>query len=211
MTYYIYESSQDTQSTFVPTQSVQTIMNEVNDVDNNKIDLTYEVKLAEQAAQGSKEAFSELYGRYKNKLYRYALYKLCDPQDAEDAVSECVLAAWQGMSGLRSPEAFGAWMFRILSNCCAAHLRNTVSLRENMRELYEAGREPSGSGHTHTETTLELMDALSHLSAEDREIVLLAVVAGLTSREISDITALKPGSVRSRLSRSLSKMRQELS
>ena len=61
------------------------------------IDMTKEIKLAEQARSGSKEAFCELYGMYKDRLYRYALYRLGDPDDAEDAVSECVLAAWQGI------------------------------------------------------------------------------------------------------------------
>ena len=45
-------------------------------------------KLVNEAIAGSKEAFCSLYGQYKDKLYRYALYKLRDPDDAEDAVSE---------------------------------------------------------------------------------------------------------------------------
>ena len=45
-------------------------------------------KLVNEAISGSKEAFCTLYGQYKDKLYRYALYKLGDPDDAEDAVSE---------------------------------------------------------------------------------------------------------------------------
>ena len=66
-------------------------------MDSKYLDLTHEIKAAEAAAAGSKEAFCELYGKYRDKLYRYALYRLGDPSDAEDAVSECVLAAWQGL------------------------------------------------------------------------------------------------------------------
>ena len=59
-------------------------------------------KLIKEAIAGSKEAFCSLYGKYKDRLYRYALYRLNDPTEAEDAVSECVLAAWQSIGSLRS-------------------------------------------------------------------------------------------------------------
>lgn len=185
-------------------------MNEVNKVEKNSIDLTYELKLAEEARTGSKEAFCELYGRYKDKLYRYALYRLGSPQDAEDAVSECVLAAWQGVPQLKRADAFGAWIFRILHNCCVRQIRESISLRENMQNIYDAGPGASDSG-TAAQSSAELKEALTCLNAEDREIVLLSIVGGLTSREISEITGLRPGSVRSRLSRSLARMREQLS
>lgn len=178
-------------------------------MEKNNIDLTYELKLAEQAKSGSKEAFCELYSGYKDKLYRYALYRLGDPQDAEDAVSDCVLAAWQGIPRLRNAEAFGGWIFRILHNCCVRQIKAASGLRENLQHIYEAG--PASSGAGNIQAAAELREALGILSEEDREIVLLSVIGGLTSKEISDITDLKPGSVRSRLSRSLAKMREHLS
>ena len=105
-------------------------------MDSRYTDLTNEIKAAEAAAAGSKEAFCELYGKYRDRLYRYALYRLGDPSDAEDAVSECVLAAWQGLPGLRKPEAFGSWIFRILHACCAKRIKDSVRLRENMQRIY---------------------------------------------------------------------------
>lgn len=183
---------------------------EVTEVEKNNTDLTYEIQLAAEARAGSKEAFCKLYGIYKDKLYRYALYRLGCPQDAEDAVSECVLAAWKGIPQLKSAEAFGAWIFRILHNCCVRQIRESVSLRENMQNIYEAGSVTADNGSA-AQSSAELKEALDCLGAEDREIVLLSVVGGLTSREISDITGLRPGSVRSRLSRSLARMREQLS
>ena len=52
---------------------------------------------------------------------------------------------------------------------------------------------------------------LSQLKEEEREIVLLSAAAGLTSSEIAGITGMTPGAVRSKLSRSLAKMREYLS
>ena len=175
---------------------------------NNNIDHTYEIKLAGKARDGNMEAFCELYGMYKDKLYRFALYRLGDPDDAEDAVSECVLAAWQSISSLRSTDAFGSWIFSILRNCCVRYIRRAVGLRENMEKLYEAGRSSDDAGPS---ASVELAEALAQLSDEEREIVILSAAAGLTSAEISGITGLTPGSVRSKLSRSLAKMREYLS
>ena len=165
-------------------------------------------KLISEAISGSREAFCGLYGLYKDRLYRYALYRLGSPEDAEDAVSECVLQAWKGITGLRDPKAFVTWMFRILSACCAKRIREMVSLRDNIERIYSEG--PQAASAASVITAVELSEALGRLTAEEREIVLLSSVAGLKSSEISEITGLSAGSVRSKLSRSLAKMREFL-
>ena len=165
-------------------------------------------KLINEAIAGSKEAFCSLYGEYKDRLYRYALYRLGDPTDAEDAVSDCVLAAWQGIGNLRSGKAFGSWIFRILSNCCASRIKEMIGTRENLERLYDAG---TGSISAPPSLSMELAEALAQLGDDDRDIVLLSVIGGLNSTEIASLTDLAPGSVRSKLSRSLAKMREFLS
>ena len=166
-------------------------------------------KLVQEAIAGSKEAFCSLYGEYKDRLYRYALYRLGDPADAEDAVSECVLAAWQRIGSLRSADAFGSWIFRILSNCCASHIKEIISRRENLEKIYSESS--SGKASAPPSLSVELNEALGQLSDEERNIVLLSIVGGLSSPEISSLTGLTAGSVRSKLSRSLAKMREFLS
>ena len=168
-------------------------------------------RLVNEAISGSKEAFCALYGQYKDKLYRYALYKLRDPDDAEDAVSECVLAAWKSIGSLRSAEAFSSWIFRILSNCCASHIRALVAMRDNIERVYNEGPGSAGSISVPSFLSIELAEALSQLKDEERDVVLLSIIGGLNSNEIADLTGLSPGGVRSKLSRSLAKMREFLS
>ena len=165
-------------------------------------------KLINEAIAGSKEAFCSLYGQYKDRLYRYALYRLGDPTEAEDAVSECVLAAWQGIGNLRSGKAFGSWIFRILSNCCAAKIKEMIGTRENLERIYDAG---AGNISVPPSLSAELAEALALLRDDERDIVLLSIIGGLSSAEIASLTDLAPGSVRSKLSRSLAKMREFLS
>ena len=165
-------------------------------------------KLINEAIAGSKEAFCSLYGEYKDRLYRYALYRLGDPTDAEDAVSDCVLAAWQSIGSLRSGKAFGSWIFRILSNCCASKIKEMISTRENLERIYNAG---PGNITVPPSLSAELAEALDQLRDDERDIVLLSTIGGLSSTEIASMTDLAPGSVRSKLSRSLAKMREFLS
>ena len=165
-------------------------------------------KLINEAIAGSKEAFCSLYGKYKDKLYRYALYRLNDPTEAEDAVSECVLAAWQSIGSLRSEKAFGSWIFRILSNCCASRIKEMIGVRENLERIYNSGAVRVSAPSS---LSIELSEALSQLREEERNIVLLSIIGGLSSTEIAAFTGLAPGSVRSKLSRSLAKMREFLS
>ena len=169
--------------------------------------------LASQAAGGSKESFCSLYGLYKDKLYRYAVYRLGDPHEAEDAVSECVLAAWQRIGQLRKPDAFGAWIFRILHNVCAGYIAGSIRHRDSLQSIYESDADSSSAASwqgSQTQLSIELQDALAQLTDDERTAVLLSVIGGLNSNEISRITGAAPGSVRSRLSRGLAKMRAYL-
>ncbi len=86
-------------------------------------------------------------------------------------------------------------------------IRREVTAREG---LEAAGRSMQTSHASSAEMQVELVDVLSRLSDEEREIVLLSVVSGLNSNEVAEITGLRPGTVRSKLSRSLAKMRSYL-
>ena len=161
-----------------------------------------EMKLIDKARRGDADAFCSLYGLYRERLYRYAFYRLRSEADAEDAVSECVLSAWRQIGTLREAEAFGTWIFRILSGCCNKQIRQQIDRRQqgNAEETVLPVTE-------HTDTSLILEEALAQLSDAERNVVLLSAVGGLKSREIARLTGMAPGSVRSSLSRSLKKVR----
>ena len=93
--------------------------------------------LIELARAGDKDAFCGLYGQYKDRLYRYGFYRLDSGEAAEDAVSECVLAAWKGIGGLRNPDAFSPWLFQILGACCSRQIRKQMEERDTMKAACE--------------------------------------------------------------------------
>ena len=165
-----------------------------------------EKRLAELAVKGDQEAFCELYDLYKDRLFRYAFYRLGDAASAEDAVSESVLDAWKSIGALRNPSAFPPWIFRILKGKCLKQLKRIITEKENLAHYYRERNQvmPDSS------LALELAEALDILAEDEREIVLLSVVAGLKSREIASVFGFSAGTVRSKLSRSLLKMRKYL-
>lgn len=165
--------------------------------------------LVKRACSGEAEAFGELYELYSKELYRYACYVLGSGQLAQDAVQDAVCAAFTQISSLRNEEAFKAWIFKILSNVCNRHIseksrqRNTVPFDDGIEETLEAPSETLGM-------ELEMEEVLSSLADDERQIVLLSVLQGYKSSEISTILDCPAGTVRSKLSRALKRMRMEL-
>ena len=84
-----------------------------------------EQDLIRRARRGDIKAFSQLYARIYKDLYKFALYMTRHTQDAEDAVSEAVLSAYENLSNLRKEDSFRSWMFTILNNCCKKMLRRS--------------------------------------------------------------------------------------
>ena len=70
-----------------------------------------ELALIRRAHKGDVKAFSELYARIYVELYKFALYTMKHPQDAEDAVSEAVIAAYEAALRRKSPSEAGSFRF----------------------------------------------------------------------------------------------------
>lgn len=165
-------------------------------------------ELVKLAQQGNEDAFCTLYDIHKDRLYRYAFYRLGNAEDAQDAVSDTVLSAYTDIGKLNNGNAFSGWIFRILSRKCAKYIDEQVKRRESVD--IESAYNIKAEGYIPDGTLTDVQRALKLLSEEDRELVLLSVVGGFDSRELSKLTGMKAGNVRSRLSRALAKMREAL-
>lgn len=167
-----------------------------------------EKELVVMAKAGNAKAFAQLYGIYKKKLYSYAFYRLGNAADAEDAVQDCVLSAFEQIDKLKKAEAFSSWIFRILYCYCTSAMKEQIRQRDT--DNIEDYANTFVFTYDETNEQTELKQALRVLNDEEREIVLLSVVAGFKSKEIAKISGLTAGSVRSKLSRSLAKLKDEL-
>lgn len=143
----------------------------------------------------------EVHARERS-LYRVAVSILHHDQDAADAVQDALLTAWEKRHTLRQPAYFGTWLTRILINRCKQHLRRArpqVALDDRL---------PASLPDT-TEG-IALHQALMQLDAAHRIPLLLYHLEGYTVKDISRILMLPQGTVKSRLARARSKLKDLL-
>ena len=149
------------------------------------------------------KTFAQMYETVYKDLYRFALCMMRNPQDAEDAVSEAVVAAYENIGKLKKEDAFKSWIFTILSNICKKKWRNAAreETRSDEEMLFSAASEEPDIG-----VALDVRKAFFLLEDEEQTIVGLSVFGGYTSQEIGDALKLNPNTVRSKRSRALQKM-----
>lgn len=153
--------------------------------------------------------FAQMYEAVYRDLYRFALCMMKNTQDAEDAVSEAVLAAYENIRKLRNADAFKSWIFTILANICKKKLKEAAkrSKMELEESFFDHPSEQSRlSEHTEYGLALDVRKAFFILSEEEQTIIGLSVFGGYNSREIGGMLGLKPNTVRSKRCRALEKM-----
>lgn len=149
------------------------------------------------------KTFAQMYERIYVELYRYALCLMRNPQEAEDAVSEAVLSAYENVHKLRKEEAFKSWIFTILTNVCKRRLNDYF--RNSKCELSEEHLQEEAPELDYG-LAMDVRNAFFILSQEEQIIVGLSVFGGYNSTEIGQILSLKAGTVRVKRSRALAKM-----
>lgn len=147
-----------------------------------------------------KEEFERLVIENQLSMYRFAMSILKNSNDAEDAVSETVLTAYEHLSSLKKNDSFKAWMMTILVNVSKKMLRKKkrVVLYDDLG-LFEKSTD---------EGSCEMWEAVLTLNAKYAKVVILYYYEGFSTREIARILHIPEGTVKSRLSRARSKLQQ---
>ncbi|MFG2329539.1 RNA polymerase sigma factor [Streptomyces sp. NPDC048604] len=164
--------------------------------------------------RGDPDALAELYDEHAQVLHRYALRVTGNWAEAEDVVSATFLEAWRGREKLR-PEGDGLrpWLLGIATNVMRRNAR-TRRLRElALARLPERGSVPDFADDlvAHLADTEELraaQAALARLRRRDREVFTLVVWAGLDYAAAAEALGVPVGTVRSRLSRARTRLRE---
>ena len=135
-------------------------------------------------------------------MLRFALSRLHRRQDAEDAVQEAVLAAWERLHTLRDEARFRAWMMSIVANKCRMAMRRDRRL-SLPGELPEKETPPDDAAAALWECVLALPDEL-------RAPIVLHYYEGFKIEEVSSILHVRMGTVAARMSRARETLRAEL-
>ena len=159
--------------------------------------------LVRKTLTGDAEAFGALVRRHERRVFALASAGLggaARRADVEDCAQEVFLAAYRGLGGLREPEDFGAWLLGI------AGLQVRQALKK--RGKAKAGPLPRNlQAPPGAESGEEVLRGLARLPDPEREAVALRHLAGRSPEEIAAELGLASGTVRSRISRGLERLR----
>jgi RNA polymerase sigma-70 factor (ECF subfamily) len=143
-------------------------------------------------------------------LRRYALALVGDPADADDLVQESLRRVLAYVGDRDSIENWKAYLYTTLHNVRAVHFARRAAQNQVSLDDYAEEISCPAPQHAHIEY-LDLSRALMRLPVDQREIVLLIGLEGLSYREVSDLLNIPVGTVMSRLSRARAALRRSMS
>lgn len=161
-------------------------------------------------AAGDTAAFDRLYEHFRAPLYRYILRQVRDPVSSNDLYQQCWEKVIKGRLAYRSKSPFPAWLFRIARNTVIDHFRRQQpGLTDDLTDLRSDAAGPEAE-FLAVEEHGQLVAAIDALPAEQREVVLLRLEAGLDLAAIADITGSNPETCKSRLRYALAKLQERM-
>lgn len=174
---------------------------------------TQEAWLVQRAVSGDAEAFASLYEVYADRVYRFIFFRVGESRLAEDLTSQTFLKAWESVGRYQIRGLpFGAWLFRIARNKVIDNYRvskETVSLEAAL----STQPDPHGWVDEKVEGLLEvehLRVALRRLTEDQRQVLTLKFIEGLSTKEISQILGKQEGAIRALQMRGLQALAQLL-
>jgi RNA polymerase sigma-70 factor (ECF subfamily) len=180
-----------------------------------------ETELVARAQQGDEFAFQALYRRFARTVYTVAHHMLGNHHDADEVLQETFIRIFKNLSRLRSPQAFTAWVYQITVNLCMDYRK--VRSR-NRWEPLEADEDRQSHFELATakwvrnpQQVLENKELLSHITAaidslpgQQKAVILLHEVEGLSKKMISEVLECSLVTVRTNLHHARKKLRRRL-
>jgi RNA polymerase sigma-70 factor (ECF subfamily) len=162
--------------------------------------------LIERAQRGDHDAFAELVDAAIARLDAAARLILRDQELARDAVQEALLRAWRDLPGLREPERFDAWLYRLTANACLdlVRRRRRRPMEVELTNLGSPGPADIAADYARRE---QVSEALASLDPSHRAVVALHYLLGMPLREVAISLGIPHGTAKSRLHYALAAMR----
>jgi RNA polymerase sigma factor (sigma-70 family) len=173
-----------------------------------------DAELVELARTGDVRAYERLVARYRDLAVRTAWLVTRSGAEAEDAAQEAFVKAYYALPRFRRGAPFRPWILRIAANEARNRLRSTR--RREALAVRAAAADPGGAAPSPEAAALAREDAevlaaaLSQLEERDRLVIAYRYLFELSEAEMADALGVRPGTVKSRLSRAMSRLRREL-
>lgn len=162
--------------------------------------------LIQKAKKGDDEAFEQLIGLVRQKLYRTAYSYVRNEQDALDVYQETIYTAYISLKTLKKPESFSSWITKILIFKAIDFIRKeSRHFTTDDEEMFAKLIAPEDGDIIHH--SMDLSEAFKFLEPTVKTIILLRYYHDMTIKEISTIMKYPEGTVKSHLNRAKAKLR----
>ncbi|MGL5378385.1 sigma-70 family RNA polymerase sigma factor [Clostridium sp.] len=160
--------------------------------------------LLKKAILGDKDSFIKLIEPIKNDLYKVAFMYLKNEDDALDCIQETIIKSIKSLKTLKEPQYFNTWITRITINVCKDHIKKNsrvvlVDINDFENKLL--------SENIENDFNEEIQNALLKLSEKERELIIMRYLDDKSLKDIASKSNIPIGTVKSRLNRSLSKLK----
>jgi RNA polymerase sigma-70 factor (ECF subfamily) len=160
-----------------------------------------ELDLIARAQAYDPEAFSEIYDAYYGGIYKYIYYRVGDQVLAEDLAAEVFVRAMDSIDTYNFRGVpFSAWLYRIANNLVVDHFRRQPSQPVLPLEEKMIG---DADALEMAFTQQALRKALSELTEEQKQVIILKFIDGLTNYEVAEVLGKTEGAVKSLQHRAL--------
>lgn len=152
------------------------------------------------------EAFGLLVEQHQSFVYSVAFRLLCDDENAKDAAQETFIRVWKNIGRFREEMRFTTWLYKITTNLCYDHIKSEKRRNNHVVPVIEKSELMNLASDENIETALinsELAIAIrfltEQLTTKQKLVFTLRELEGLEVEEISKITGLSPGKIKSNL------------
>jgi RNA polymerase sigma factor (sigma-70 family) len=163
----------------------------------------------------NRERFSDLYLRYADRIYRYAIGRTRSATTADDIVSDTMIAALEGLHTFNAAKgSFAGWLFTIASRRIADRDRKQRQFWKFLERRPPSAADFEGEDALASALRSEQQDrvraAIATLSERHQQVILLRYVADLPIRDVGEVLDISEGAVKMRLNRAMQVLAKEL-
>lgn len=161
-----------------------------------------------RALSGDGGAFGAIFDRHRARVRRHAIGLVPVPADADDVLAVVFLEAWRKRSAIRFVDgSMLPWLLRTATYTASNFARSSRRYREALQRLPAA---PEVTAETADGSEANVFGALHELALPDRQVITLCVLEELTTEDDARVLGVRPGTVRTRLTRAKARLRERL-
>ena len=164
-------------------------------------------ELLGRVREGDRSAFNQLVLKYRNRVMGVAARMLGDRAEAEDLAQDVFVKVYRSLGKFHGDALFSTWLYRVTANSCLNHRKKRQRewrLKEELTDFEPLRADPPSNPHSLLENKqlrAQLERAMRALPEEQRMVLILRDVEGLSYEEIAECLGVELGTVRSRLHR----------